>query len=67
MKHYNWKPISTNNILIGINLDILNITIKKYKLHILPSLTLIYHTIYGCVAFDLNWLIFELRIYITYK
>lgn len=67
MKHYNWKPIANDKIVIGINLDILNINIKKCKLHILPSLRLIYNTIDGYITFDLDWLIFELRLYIVYK
>lgn len=67
MKHYNFKPISNDKIVIGININILNINIKKCKLHILPSLTLIYHTIDDYVTFDLDWLIFELRLYIVYK
>lgn len=67
MKHYNWKPIANDKIVIGINLDILNISIKKCKLHILPSLRLIYNTIDGYITFDLDWLIFELRLYIVYK
>ena len=67
MKHYNFKPISNDKIVVGININILNINIKKCKLHILPNLTLIYHTIDGYVTFDLDWLIFELRFYIVYK
>lgn len=67
MKHYNFKPIANDKIVVGINIDILNITIKKCKLHILPSLRLIYNTIDGYVTFDLDWLIFELRLYIVYK
>ena len=67
MKHYNYKPISNDKIVIGINIDILNISIKKCKLHILPSLRLIYNTIDGYITFDLAWLIFELRLYIVYK
>ena len=34
MKRYNWKPIATDKIVIGIILDILNIGLKKCKLHI---------------------------------
>lgn len=67
MKHYNYKPISNDKIVIGINIDILNINIKKCKLHILPSLRLIYNTIDGYITFDFAWLIFELRLYIVYK
>ena len=67
MKHYNFKPISNDKIVVGININILNINIKKCKLHILPSFTLIYHTIDGYITFDLDWLIFELRLYIVYK
>lgn len=67
MKHYNFKPIANDKIVVGINIDILNIRIKKCKLHILPSLILIYSTIDGYVTFDLDWLIFELRLYIVYK
>ena len=29
MKHYNFKPISNDKIVVGINLDVLNISIKK--------------------------------------
>lgn len=67
MKHYNYRPISNDKIVIEINIDILNISIKKCRFHILPNLTLIYHTIDGYVTFDLDWLIFELRLYIVYK
>ena len=67
MKHYNYKPIANDKIVIGINIDILNINIKKCKLHILPSLRLIYNTIDGYITFDSEWLIFELRLYIVYK
>lgn len=65
MKHYNYKLISNNRTVIGINIDILNITIKKCKLHILPSFRLIYNTISNYITFDLDWLIFELRFYIV--
>lgn len=67
MKHYNYTPIANDKIVIGINIDILNINIKRSKLHILPSLRLIYNTIDGYITFDLGWLIFELRLYIVYK
>lgn len=67
MKHYNFTPISNDKIIIWIAIDILNITIKKCKLHILPSIRLIYHTIDGYVTFDFAWLIFELRLNIVYK
>lgn len=67
MKHYNYKPIANDKIVIGINIDILNININKCKLHILPSLRLIYNTIDGYITFDFAWLIFELRLYIVYK
>lgn len=67
MKHYNFKPIFNDKIVVGINIDILNININKCKLHILPSLRLIYNTIDGYITFDLDWLIFELRLYIVYK
>lgn len=65
MKHYNFKHISNDKIVVGINIDILNISIKKCKIHILPSLRLIYNTINGYITFDLDWLIFELRFYIV--
>jgi hypothetical protein len=45
----------------------LNINIKKGIIHILPSFKLIYNTIDGYITFDLNFLIFELRVYIVYK
>lgn len=67
MKHYNHKFSFGNKVVIGINLDVLNINLKKCKLHILPSLRLIYDTINGYVTFDLDWLIFELRLYVVYK
>ena len=65
MKHYNYKPIVNDKIVVGININILNITIKKCKFHILPSLRLIYNTINNYITFDLDWLIFELRFYIV--
>ena len=61
------KDKYNDKIFIGINIDILNINIKKCKLHILPSLKLIYHTINGYITIDIAWLIFELRLYIVYK
>lgn len=67
MKHYNWKPIANDKIVVEINLDVLNISLKKCKLHILPSLRLIYHTIDGYVTFNFAWLIFELKLHIVYK
>lgn len=64
MKQYKYKLISNDKIVIDVNIDILAINTKRGTLHILPSFTLTYHTIGDYVIFDLNWLIFELKIYI---
>lgn len=67
MKHYSYRPILNDKIVIGIDIDILDINIKKGVIHILPTIKLIYYTTDDYVIFDLGWLIFELRIYIIYK
>lgn len=67
MKHYNFKPISNDKIVIDVNILDINIKNDNGRIHILPSFTLIYNTTIGYYILDLNWLMFELKIYNFYK